>query len=169
MIDEKTNRSLDSVFQAITISTDAHKGQFDKADAPYIEHPLRVALLVSTAFPGDIDAYIVAVLHDVVEDQEDKYPLKKLSAVFPSHIIKSIDAITKRKDEPHDKYLDRVSKDYTALIVKIMDIMDNLDENRLALLTLETQGRLRKKYNEATNKLMKTWEETYNGRLHRQI
>ena len=51
--------------QAIALAAQQHAGQVDKANAPYILHPLRVMLNVPT-----IEHKIVAVLHDVLEDTE---------------------------------------------------------------------------------------------------
>ena len=51
--------------EAIRIATEAHKGQVDKANQPYINHLVRVTSLVK----GE-EAKTVAMLHDVVEDTE---------------------------------------------------------------------------------------------------
>ena len=48
---------------AMALARQAHEGQVDKAGAPYIEHPLRMAATLQ-----DENAKIVAILHDVVED-----------------------------------------------------------------------------------------------------
>ncbi|MEW6490876.1 MAG: hypothetical protein AB1578_23560, partial [Thermodesulfobacteriota bacterium] len=48
---------------AIALAVSAHRGQVDKAGAPYVLHPLRVML------PMESDTEkMAAVLHDVVED-----------------------------------------------------------------------------------------------------
>jgi (p)ppGpp synthase/HD superfamily hydrolase len=49
--------------RAIAIAAEAHAGQVDKAGAPYVLHPLRMMLGMSSN-----DERIVAVLHDVCED-----------------------------------------------------------------------------------------------------
>jgi hypothetical protein len=46
--------------RAIAIAAEAHAGQVDKAGAPYVLHPLRMMLRMSS-----IDERIVAALHDV--------------------------------------------------------------------------------------------------------
>jgi hypothetical protein len=46
-----------------SITAEGHSGQTDKAGAPYVLHPLRVMLSVTTN-----EERIVAVLHDLVED-----------------------------------------------------------------------------------------------------
>lgn len=51
---------MSSLENAIRIAASAHAGQTDKAGAPYILHPLRVMLRVSTA-----EERMAAVLHDV--------------------------------------------------------------------------------------------------------
>ena len=49
--------------RAIAIAAAAHAGQLDKGGAPYILHPLKVMLRMTS-----LEERIVAVLHDVVED-----------------------------------------------------------------------------------------------------
>ncbi len=55
--------SLSLLEKAIALAVEAHRGQKDRAGAPYILHPLRMMARVET-----IQEKIVAVLHDVVED-----------------------------------------------------------------------------------------------------
>ncbi len=50
---------------AIQIAAEAHKGQPDKAGAPYILHPLRMMMRLKTEAE-----MITAILHDVVEDTD---------------------------------------------------------------------------------------------------
>jgi (p)ppGpp synthase/HD superfamily hydrolase len=56
---------MSTLERAVVIAAEAHAGVVDKAGAPYILHPLRLMLQMST----DEDR-IVAVLHDVVEDSD---------------------------------------------------------------------------------------------------
>lgn len=49
--------------KAIVIATQAHTAQVDKGGNPYILHPLRVMLKMSTE-----EEMVAAVLHDVIED-----------------------------------------------------------------------------------------------------
>jgi len=60
---ERGGIKVSTLERAIAIAAEAHAGQVDKAGAPYILHPLRMMLSVSS-----IDERIVAVLHDVCED-----------------------------------------------------------------------------------------------------
>ena len=54
---------MSTLERAIAIATEAHAGQVDKAGAPYVLHPLRLMLAVSS-----VDERIVSVLHNVIED-----------------------------------------------------------------------------------------------------
>ncbi|MBP8277859.1 MAG: HD domain-containing protein [Propionivibrio sp.] len=54
---------MPSLEHAIALAASAHSGQVDKAGQPYILHPLRLMLAVTTP-----DERMAAVLHDVVED-----------------------------------------------------------------------------------------------------
>jgi (p)ppGpp synthase/HD superfamily hydrolase len=57
---------MSTLERAIAIAAEAHAGQVDKAGAPYVLHPLRMMLTLSSNAER-----IVAVLHDVVEDCPD--------------------------------------------------------------------------------------------------
>jgi (p)ppGpp synthase/HD superfamily hydrolase len=130
----------DLVELARDIATRAHQGQTDKAGAPYISHPARVAARVA----GDPEAEMVAWLHDVAEDTS--VTLEELARDFPAQVVAAVGAITKRPDEDRDTYYRRVAADPLALKVKYADLADNSDPDRLALLDEPTRERLLAKY-----------------------
>ena len=137
---------------ALQIATQAHLGQFDKSGAPYIDHPRRVADRMAEYYGDDSDEYIVAILHDTVEDTH--LTLKDLRKSGCSlEQIEAINALTHRKDETNIDYLERVKSNLIALRVKFGDIEDNTDEERMASLDEETQERLRAKYQKALEQL----------------
>lgn len=130
---------------AIVLATDLHRGQVDKEGQPYILHPIRVMLSMST--PKE---RMVAILHDVVEDCD--ITLDELRVMgFPKDVIGAMDAITHRKGEPYDDYMNRVCDNTLAIGVKRADISDNSSPIRLYKLPPETRIRLRKKYTKAIN------------------
>ena len=63
---------------ALALATRAHEGQVDHAGAPYILHPIRVAERCRT-----MEAKIVALLHDTIEDT-DLTPDFLLQQGFPT-------------------------------------------------------------------------------------
>ncbi len=123
---------------AIALACSAHAGQVNKAGKAYILHPLRLMLCFD-----DLDAQIVAVLHDVIEDSE--HSLGDLQGLgFDAHVISAIDCLTKRPGENYQRFLERVATHPLATRVKIQDITDNLDVTRLPALTDKDFERVRK-------------------------
>jgi len=127
---------------AITLATEAHQGQVDKAGQPYILHPLRVMFAVE-----DETTRIVAVLHDVVEDSE--VTLEDLRAMgYSNEVVIGLDCLTRRADESYMDFVKRAKVNPIARQVKIADIEDNMDMKRLSSITDKDVERLRR-YREA--------------------
>lgn len=123
--------------RALTIATEAHFGQTDKAGADYILHPIRV----SNAVDGEA-AKIVALLHDVVEDCPC-WSLERLrEESFGDEIIAAIDAVTRRAEESYEAFVRRAASHPLGRIVKIADLRDNMDHSRLTDVTAEDEERL---------------------------
>ena len=122
------------------IASEAHEGQKDKEGKDYIEHVKRVGAMGTTDHEK-----IVGLLHDVVEDTN--MSLQELGqAGFPKVIIEAVDCLTKRDGEKYEEYLERVRKNELAVRVKLNDINDNSQPERLRSLNSETRERLREKY-----------------------
>lgn len=135
----------EQLWVAIDIAVHAHDMQLDKGGMLYILHPLHVMDSVD-----GIDAKIVAVLHDVVEDTETT--LENLAAYeFPQEILDAIDAITKRDGEKKEAYWARVKANPLALQVKFADIAHNSSPARLASLSKDEAEYLAGKYAKAIN------------------
>jgi GTP diphosphokinase / guanosine-3',5'-bis(diphosphate) 3'-diphosphatase len=116
------------VARAMEIAAQAHAAQVDKSGRPYVGHLLRVAAKIH---PDNQAGQIVALLHDIVEDQGgDAYSLEQLGTLFPPLIIAALDAISKRPGESYAQYLDRVCANHLARAVKFCDLRDNLDRRR---------------------------------------
>jgi (p)ppGpp synthase/HD superfamily hydrolase len=81
---------MPSLENAIQLAIRAHKGQKDKAGAPYIFHPLRVMLRMESETEK-----IIAILHDVIEDS--KFTIQDLQdAGYSEEILEVIDYLTRR-------------------------------------------------------------------------
>lgn len=133
--------------QAISLAAKQHEGQVDKANAPYILHPLRVMLNVPT-----IQHKIVAVLHDILEDTEttieDLYQFG-----FQQHIIDAIVALTKKQGETRLEAAQRARQNPIARVVKLADINDNMDLSRIQSPTVKDFERL-KEYQQVRDLLL---------------
>ena len=78
---------------ALSIATEAHKGQFDKAGVDYIEHPIYVASQVDTE-----EEKAVALLHDVIEDSPFTAE-ELLQAGLPETVVTAVQVLTKKKEK----------------------------------------------------------------------
>lgn len=137
-----------AVATAALIATLAHSGQTDKAGLPYIDHPRRVVGLLNTPTTQE---QVVAWLHDVVEDTP--VTLDAIAAAFGPAVAAAVDAITHRRNEPRVDYYARVRANPTAVRVKLADIADNTNPDRLAALDPATAERLTRKYAKAVDTL----------------
>lgn len=119
------HQPADVLEKALGIALIAHAGQKDKAGAPYIMHPLR--LMMTALGP---DAQVTALLHDVLEDS-DLTEDDLNEAGIPSHICAAVATLTRQLDETYDEFIQRIADDALARKVKILDIQDNLNLQRL--------------------------------------
>ena len=122
--------------RAIEIAAGAHAGQFDKAGQPYILHPLRVMLRMTSAHER-----MAAVLHDVVEDTP--VSLAQLVAEgFAPEVVAAVDALTKRAGESRIDAAHRAAADPVARQVKLADNAENMDLSRIANPSAKDYARL---------------------------
>jgi len=123
--------------RAISIAAEAHAGQKDRAGAPYILHPIRLMIQMDSE-----DAMMAAVLHDVVENST--WTLDDLRKEgFSNEVLNAVDSLTHRDKEGEDywDYIKRAGSDPIALKVKLADLLDNLNPNRLNKVTKEDEKR----------------------------
>ncbi len=131
---------------AVAIAATAHRGQFDRAGAPYIFHPLR--LMARAESPVE---KMAAVLHDVVEDTP--WTLAALADEgFPDEVLEALDCLTKRAGESYEAFIERIAAHPLATRVKLLDLEDNMSVQRLATLEPNDLARL-EKYHRARRRL----------------
>jgi GTP diphosphokinase / guanosine-3',5'-bis(diphosphate) 3'-diphosphatase len=124
--------------RAIAIACEAHAGQVDKAGQPYILHPLRLMLRMSTEAER-----ITAVLHDVVEDSA--FTLEDLMAErFALEVVRAVDALSRREGEEYMEFVRRAAADPIAGPVKRVDLEDNLDLTRIPNPSVRDLERMRR-------------------------
>lgn len=138
---------------------DLHSGQTDKAGQPYIGHVLRVYENLLRLFPdaGD-DTQHAALLHDTIEDCDvDADDLRARG--YSENVVCMVEAVTKDTDEALT-YAERIERlaqsgDTAAIQVKIADLTDNSDPERLAALPADKSASLSKRYSNALDALYK--------------
>ena len=124
--------------RAIAIAAEAHTGQVDKAGAPYILHPIRVMLRVTS-----IEEQMTAVLHDVVEDTTITLDML-LAEGFPIEVVRAVDALTKRSGETYEAFVARAAMDPIGRSVKLADLAENSDLTRIQSPTTKDIERVEK-------------------------
>jgi hypothetical protein len=138
--------------RAAMIAAEAHLGQFDKAGAPYFFHPMHLA-----AAARETDERTAALLHDVVEDTP--WTLEALSREgCPERVLRALDALTRRKGESYEAFIERIAKDRLATRVKLLDLAHNSDLSRLAAPTDADRERV-EKYRRSSARLRRELEK----------
>lgn len=136
---------MPTIEDGILIATQAHKGIKDKAGAPYILHPLRMMMRMKTE-----EEMMTAVLHDVVEDardnpEENKWTFEKLkNAGFSDEVLKAVECVTNREGESYEQFIERAGKNPIARQVKIADLEDNMNIQRIGEISPKDLERLKK-------------------------
>ncbi|MCR5701076.1 MAG: GTP pyrophosphokinase [Lachnospiraceae bacterium] len=124
--------------KAIEIAVEAHRGQIDKAGKIYILHPIRVMLRGKNE-----TEQIVGILHDVVEDTPVTLDMLRKEG-FSDEILDAVACITKNEGEDYGKFIDRVLTNPLATQVKLYDLEDNMNRDRIPHPTKHDEERFLK-------------------------
>lgn len=155
MILELGQAELDA---ASRIAGVAHQNQFRRDGQPYIMHPTAVQSITKRYYPDNIEAQILAMLHDVMEDGPAQSGLTRrqlfgmVKEMIPddSSAQKSImDALrvmthSKRTHPVYEDYLQLVFNNPLAAIVKVSDLIHNLSHNPSERQIIKYQNALQK-------------------------
>ncbi len=133
--DEVSHHHTNLVLKAAKFAADAHADQKRKTNQqPYINHLIRVAHQVAEAGMSEF-VVAAALLHNVVEDTNTGF--EDLDAQFPPRVVELVRLLSqwwpddatedvKRTEVP--KFYSAISKDPDALVIKLFDRADNLNE-----------------------------------------
>lgn len=127
----------------LLFALEKHRGQTDKAEKPYIFHPIRV--MENLGANATQHEQMAALLHDVVEDCGVSLDdLRRLG--FPDEVVQAVHLLTKNKEGERDymKAIERVAPNPIARRVKIADLTDNLRRERIAEPNAKDEERLEK-------------------------
>ena len=147
---------MGTLARAIALAAQAHVDQVDKAGQPYILHPLRMMMRLATQMQTlstqmQVDAQIVAVLHDVVEDTP--ITIEELrDAGFSEQVLAALECVTRRATESYDEFVARSQSNPLARLVKLADLEDNMDLKRIGVLNERDVERLHR-YHQAWRRL----------------
>lgn len=124
--------------KAIEIAVEAHRGQIDKAGKIYILHPIRVMMRGKNE-----TEMIVGILHDTIEDTPITIEMLRQEG-FSEEILSALACITKERNEDYGHFIDRVLQNPLATQVKLYDIEDNLNRERIPYPTSRDAARFAK-------------------------
>ncbi len=126
--------------KAIAFASLKHVNQKDKGGNAYILHPLRMMMRLRS---NDEELMAIAVLHDVIEDCDVSFDdLKELG--MTERVISGVQALTRQNGETYEQFIDRVTLNKDAMLVKREDLKDNSDLTRLKGVTEKDIARMQK-------------------------
>ncbi|WP_228851019.1 RelA/SpoT family protein [Aegicerativicinus sediminis] len=122
--------------KAFDVAVDAHKEQRRKSGEAYIFHPIAVAKIVASEIGLDATSIAAALLHDVVEDNEN-YTIHDIERMFGETVARIVDGLTKisvlstdmdisLQAENFRKMLLTLHDDVRVIIIKIADRLHNM-------------------------------------------
>ena len=109
--------------KAMKVAYEAHLGQLDYNDVPYIFHPYHLAEQMD-----DEISCTVALLHDVVEDTDLTFT--DLEQIFPAQVLEIVRLLTHDENIDYFDYIREIKKNPIATKVKLEDLKHNSDESR---------------------------------------
>lgn len=146
---ESWNRSKSSLLEKTTdLVQMLIQNHIDLAGKPYFEHLKRVSERGSS-----LELKLVGLLHDILEDtlctKEDLIVLG-----YSNEIISAIELLTKNNNDDYDQYIMRIyhSNCLLAIQVKLYDLEDNMNLERISHPSMKDQERVQK-YQRAYQKL----------------
>jgi GTP pyrophosphokinase len=127
-----TGKNLQQTLTSLAVARHFHDGQYRKDGTPYIQHPLKVcSTLISYGIDDDI-TLAAALLHDVIEDCQDKLPYGGNELVteygIEPEVIRIVTLLSKESgmdDHELSVYFDKIRKDPKALLIKLSDRLHN--------------------------------------------
>jgi GTP diphosphokinase / guanosine-3',5'-bis(diphosphate) 3'-diphosphatase len=120
------------LLRAYSVADHWHDGQVRKSGAPYITHPLAVAILLAD-IGMDTTTLVAALLHDTVEDTG--LTIGEVKAEFGAEVAVLVDGVTKldgskwgdhAEAETFRKMILAASIDLRVLVIKLADRVHNL-------------------------------------------
>jgi GTP pyrophosphokinase len=145
------------ITKAFSFAASAYSGIFrNESHEPYINHAMRVALILSDELKvHDVDTICAAILHDAIEKSKENSPVvEDLRSNFGDNIYDTVRILTEPKtnEENREKllfnYFDNISKG--PKMPRFIKLADRLDNARFLKNDIKKEKALR--YKEETQK-----------------
>lgn len=136
---------------ALEIATMAHKNVIRRNGDPYIFHVLRVAN--NSLFVRTKTQKTAAILHDVIEDTPFDAKFLKEKGIS-EEVLEILNYLTHDKENvSYKEYIDKICTNLDAMLVKLADLTDNLDQGTLPVISDKDRERF-VTYEQAKLKIM---------------
>lgn len=154
LYEASTKYDFEKIESAYKYAELLHEGQFRKSGEPYICHPLNVARIV-VELELDSDSVCAALLHDTLEDCNEKTSEEEIKKRFGQTVFDLVDGLTKLPNihfedkeeasiENTRKLFLAMNQDIRVIFIKFADRLHNMrtldakSENKQRLIALET-------------------------------
>jgi len=125
-------KGLRQTLTALSIARRVHENQYRKDGLPYISHPLKVcSTLISYGIDEDV-ILAAALLHDILEDCTDNFPLKGKELVteyyLDEEVVEIITLLTKESGLSQydlNVYFKAIEGNAKASLIKLSDRLHN--------------------------------------------
>ena len=160
----KTQRTKDMqrLIDALDLCRKCHINQTDKCSQPYWIHPFTVAMQNFSGYGSNtrsISYAIVGLLHDIPEDTKLSVDDVATLIELTEEEAAALRLLTHTKDVPYGEYIDSIIESINdiAMIVKLNDLLHNMNLNRFAEANIPITDKDEKrhnKYRKAFDKLL---------------
>ncbi|MBI4250192.1 bifunctional (p)ppGpp synthetase/guanosine-3',5'-bis(diphosphate) 3'-pyrophosphohydrolase [Candidatus Uhrbacteria bacterium] len=134
-VDAFSKTSKGKILKALALAEEAHRGQYRDDGAPYVIHPIRMAVSLIKEFGYDAPALIsAALLHDVIEDTPMTF--SRIQKACGTHVASHVGDLTDARPEHETESMKRLRKQKKLIalldkskgsrIIKCADILDNM-------------------------------------------
>ena len=147
------NPDIKFLQKAYKFAYEAHENHYRKSGAPYIEHCLETALIL-TQLRMDVETLAAGFLHDAVEDAE--ISIEEITDHFGEEVGRLVDGVTKiselkfqsqaeKQAENFRKMIFSMAKDLRVIMIKFADRLHNmrtlefLPQKKAERIALETR------------------------------
>ena len=118
---------------ALEIATMAHKNVIRRNGDPYIFHVLRVAN--NALFVRTKTQKVAALLHDTIEDTPFDAKFLKEKGISED-VLNILSYLTHKKENiSYEDYIQHICTNLDAMLVKLADLTDNLDQGTLPVIS----------------------------------
>lgn len=147
-----SEKNIEIIKLALSVASSAHFGQMRKTGAPYIIHPIEVAIFIAK---WGLDEQIIAgaLMHDVVEDTD--LTIEDIEGIFGFNIANLVHGVTKldklhfvSEEVANAEYFRKIvlamAQDIRVIIIKLADrlhnmmTLDAMKKNKQIKISLET-------------------------------